>query len=82
MTIDEKKINKILDKHEMLRSYVKNVAKSVNNCSNDVPSEMRLAKGHLDFIHYSQKLINTDDYTIINNLLSDIGITFKKCNCQ
>jgi len=82
MAIDEQKINKILDKHEMLRSYVKNVANSVNNCSNDTPSEMRLAKGHLDFIHYSRKLINTDDYTVINNLLSDIGMTFKKCNCQ
>lgn len=82
MTTEEQKINEILDKHEMLRAYVKNVAKSVNNCSNDTPSEMRLAKGHLDFIHYSQKMLDTSDYTTINNLLSDICMAFKKCNCQ
>ena len=82
MTIDEQKINKILNKHEMLRAYVNNVSKLSDNCSNDTPAEMRLAKGHLDFMHYSQNLINTDDYTVINNLLSDIGMTFKKCKCE
>lgn len=82
MTIDIPKINKILESHEMLKAYVKNVSNSVNNCSNDTPSEMRLAKGHLDFIHYSQKMLDTDDYNTINNLLSDIGMTFKKCECK
>ena len=82
MTKEEEKINKILDKHEMLRFYVKNVATSVDHCSNDTPSEMRLAKGHLDFIHYSQKMLDTSDYTTINNLLSDIGMAFKKCKCE
>ncbi len=82
MTMDVQKINKILDKHEMLKAYVKNVSNSVNNCSNDVPSEMRLTKGHLDFIYYSQKMLDIDDYNTINDLLGKIGMTFKKCKCK
>lgn len=82
MAIDIPRINRILDKHEMLKAYVKTVSNSSNNCSNDTPSEMRLAKGHLDFIYYSQKMLDIDDYNTVNNLLSDIGMTFKKCKCQ
>ena len=82
MTVDISKINEILARNEMLRTYINNLANSVDKCSNDTPSEMRLTKGHLDFIHYSQKLLDTNDYNTINDLLGEIGITFKKCKCD
>lgn len=82
MVIDIQRVNKILARNEMLKTYINNLAISVDKCSNDVPSEMRLAKGHLDFIHYSPKLLDTDDYNDINNLLIDMGMTFKKCRCD
>ena len=82
MVIHTEKISRILEENEMLRTYINTLAKSVDQCSNDVPSEMRLAKGHLDFIHYSLKKLDTDDYTNVNNLLSDLGVMFKKCKCE
>ena len=82
MVIHTENITKILERNEMLRTYVNTLAKSVDQCSNDVPSEMRLAKGHLDFIHYSLKKLDTQEYNDINDLLSDIGMIFKKCKCE
>ena len=82
MVINISKIDKILTRNEMLRTYVNSLANSVDKCSNDVPSEMRLTKGHLDFIYYSQKLMDTNDYNTINDLLGEIGIVFKKCKCR
>lgn len=81
MVIDIAKTNKILAENEMLRTYVNSLSNSVDKCSNDTPSEMRLTKGHLDFIHY-KKLLATNDYNTINDLLGEIGITFKKCKCK
>ena len=75
-------ISRVLKENEMLGTYVNGLAKSVDQCSNDVPSEMRLAKGHLDFIHYSLKKLDTDEYTDVNNLLSELGMIFKKCKCE
>jgi hypothetical protein len=82
MVIHTENISKILERNEMLRTYVNTLAKSVDQCSNDTPSEMRLAKGHLDFIHYSLEKLDTQEYNDINNLLSDLGMTFKKCKCE
>ncbi len=82
MTINTSKINRILIRNEMLKTYINNLSNSVDACSNDTPSEMRLTKGHLDFIYYSQKLLDINDYNTINDLLGEIGITFKKCKCQ
>lgn len=82
MTVYQKKVIEIFDKHEMLRTYVNSVANSVDNCSNDTPSEMRLAKGHLDYIYYARRLMDTNEYNTINDLLGEIGVTFKKCNCR
>lgn len=82
MVIHAENISKILKENEMLRTYINSLAKSVDQCSNDVPSEMRLAKGHLDFIHYSLKILDTTDYNDVNDLLSDLGMMFKKCKCE
>lgn len=82
MVVYTSKINRILERSIMLRTYVNNLAKSVDKCSNDTPSEMRITKGHLDFIYYSQKMMDTNDYNAINDLLGKIGITFKKCKCR
>jgi hypothetical protein len=82
MVIHTENISKILERNEMLKIYVNTLAKSVDQCSNDTPSEMRLAKGHLDFIHYSLKKLDTQEYNDINDLLSGLGMTFKKCKCE
>lgn len=81
MVVDISKTNRILAANEMLRTYVNNLANSVDQCSNDTPSEMRITKGHLDFIYY-KKLLDMDDYNTINDLLGEIGTTFKKCKCN
>jgi hypothetical protein len=84
MKIDKSKINRInqiLERNIMLKTYVNNLANSVNNCSNNALSEMRLTKGHLDFIQ-CHKMIDMDDYNTINELIGEIGITFKKCKCN
>ena len=82
MVIHTENISRVLKENEMLKTYVNSLAKSVDQCSNDVPSEMRLAKGHLDFIHYSLKKLDNDEYNDVNNLLSDLGMAFKKCKCE
>lgn len=82
MVIHTENISRVLKENEMLGTYVNSLAKLVDQCSNDVPSEMRLAKGHLDFIHYSLKKLDIDEYTDVNNLLSDLGTIFKKCKCE
>lgn len=82
MVLDTQKINRILEENEMLKAYVNNLAKSVDQCSNDTPSEMRLTKGHLDFIYYSQKMIDISDYNAVNDLLGEIGNKFKRCKCR
>jgi hypothetical protein len=82
MVIHREKIRKILEENEMLRAYVNTLTKSVDQCSNDVPSEMRLAKGHLDFIHYSAKILDTNEYNDVNDLLFELGTMFKKCKCE
>jgi hypothetical protein len=81
MVINISKINRIFERNEMLETFVNNLSNSVNNCSNDVLVEMRITKGHLDFIHY-KKLLDTNDYNTINELLGEIGIAFKKCKCD
>jgi len=82
MVIHTENISRVLKENEMLKTYVNSLAKSVDQCSNDVPSEMRLAKGHLDFIHYSLKKLDNDEYNDVNNLLSDLGMAFKKFKCE
>lgn len=82
MVIDASKVDKILEKNEMLKTFINSLAGSVDKCSNDTPSEMRITKGHLDFIYYSQKIMNQDDYNTINDLLGEIALTFKKCKCN
>lgn len=82
MVIHKENISKILKENELLNIYVNGLAKSVDQCSNDVPSEMRLAKGHLDFIHYHLKKLDTQEYNDVNDLLSELGMIFKNCKCE
>lgn len=82
MVLDISKVDKILTRNEMLKTYINSLAGSIDKCSNDVLSEMRLTKGHLDFLYYSQKLIDVSDYNTINDLLGEMSITFKKCKCK
>lgn len=81
MVIDVPKINRILARNEMLKTYVNNLANSIDKCLNDTPSDMRITKGHLDFI-YCKNLIDMNDYNAINDLLGEIGTRFKKCRCR